>query len=136
MNCFYSFIEEKFKNSGNEEFKIRLESEIQDKNMEIAKKKLAEVRCTQLEEDIDLKDQELIKLKIELEEEKKRAEKANKEFSINQRKIEKEIKDEKFSELERKLSELKIENTELKKKLENISALQASQKSGACCTIQ
>eukprot|EP00358_Blepharisma_japonicum_P004462 CAMPEP_0202950932 /NCGR_PEP_ID=MMETSP1395-20130829/27188_1 /ASSEMBLY_ACC=CAM_ASM_000871 /TAXON_ID=5961 /ORGANISM="Blepharisma japonicum, Strain Stock R1072" /LENGTH=85 /DNA_ID=CAMNT_0049656747 /DNA_START=451 /DNA_END=705 /DNA_ORIENTATION=- len=85
--------------------------------MEIAKKKLAEVRCTQLEEDIDLKDQELIKLKIELEEEKKRAEKANKEFSINQRKIEKEIKDEKFSELERKLSELKIENTELKKKL-------------------
>ncbi|CAG9332369.1 unnamed protein product [Blepharisma stoltei] len=136
MNCFYSFIEEKFKNSGNEEFKIRLESEIQDKNMEIAKKKLAEVRCAQLEEDIDLKDQELIKLKIELEEEKKRAEKANKELNSNQHKAEKEIKDEKFSELERKLNELKIENTELKKKLESISALQASQKSGACCTIQ
>lgn len=124
ISCYYNFIEEKLKTANNQELKYRLEDEIQDKGMETAKRIVAELRYKEIESEIKAKDESIESLRIE---------KQNLLSSKNQRASRNY---ENIGSYQDQLQLLRTENDELKKRSENIISYQASQRSGACCSIQ
>ncbi|CAG9318967.1 unnamed protein product [Blepharisma stoltei] len=135
MTCFYASIEDKMKIAGESDIKQKIEQEIQEKNMIIARKKLCENKISDLEDLLNEKSKQENDLIREIQNcKKKMTSKIDDEEKL--KKLSETVKDVREINILEEIQTLERENSDLKEKIERAAAFQASQRSGACCLIQ